>query len=102
MLPVIHPLIKVMSLVLAGSIVLHPVPQPHQEAGKLTNKIVNTSIKTILEKAQEKANPPAKSKQKLPIIAGYKPGQNPLPEGRTPQQNYQEAWKLLKNELGWK
>lgn len=44
----------------------------------------------------------AKHPKKLPIIAGYKPGKNHLPEGITPSQNYQNAWNLLKKELGLK
>jgi hypothetical protein len=96
MLPVINPIIKVMIVVLAGSVVMTPTPQ----AGKHTNKIQKVIIEKSKEKRKEIDNPNYKPK-KLPIIAGYKDGANPLPQGRTAKENYQEAWSLLKKELGW-
>jgi len=77
-MPAVTPIIKIMILLLGASIVLHPVPQ----AGKWTKIVID-----------HKGG-------KLPIIAGYKPGKNPLPEGITPAQNYQNAWNLIKKELG--
>lgn len=100
MLPiVINPLIKIMMVVLAGSLIIHPTPTP--EAGKLQNKLQKIVIDKAKEKRKQIDNPTYQPK-KLPIFPTYKEGANPLPQGRTPQHNYQEAWKLLKNELGLK
>jgi hypothetical protein len=87
MLPVINPIIKVMIVMLAGSIVVSP-------------------SSTVRTPNHPKPKPPIVEKQptpkkKLPIIAGYKKDKNPLPQGRTAKDNYKEAWSLLKKELGW-
>lgn len=89
-----------MALILAGSFVLSPTPAPEQQAGKITNKITSTITKTILDDAKEKRkqidNPNYKPKKKLPIIAGYKPGKNPMPKGTTPAQTYKGIWDSFK------
>jgi hypothetical protein len=110
MIPVIPPLIKVMTVVLAGSLALSPVPHPEPaQAGvisKVTRKIVNTTTKTIIDNAKEKkkqdGNPNYKPKKKLPITAGFKPGRDPLPKETNPKQIYKNIWQTIKNDLGLK
>ena len=110
MIPAIPSVIKIMTVVLAGSIVLSPVPtaEPIQAGviSKITNKIVNSTTKTIIDNAKEKQkkidNPNYIPKRKLPIIAGYKPGKSPLPKSVTPAQTYKNIWASLKNNLGLK
>lgn len=110
MIPAIPPLIKVMTIVLAGSIVLHPVPKAEPvQAGvisKITKKIVYDTTNTLIDKAKEDKkkldNPNYKPKKKLPVIAGYKPGKNPLPKGTNSTQTYKNIWQSIKSDLGFK
>lgn len=101
-MPVVNPLIKVMMLILAGSLVLSPVTTQYHQAGKVTNTITKKIIDNAREKQKQIDNPNYKPKKKLPIIAGYKPGKNPLPKGTTPAQTYKNIWQTLKNDLGLK
>lgn len=109
MIPAIPPLIKIMTIVLASSLVLSPVPHPEPaQAGvisKITKKIVNTTTKTIIDNAHAKKkqqiNPNYKPK-KLPITAGFKPGHDPLPKGTTPANTYRNMWEAIKSDLGFK
>jgi len=110
MIPAIPPAIKLITLVLAGSLALSPVPHPEPaQAGvisKITRKIVNTTTKTIIDNAHEKKkqdeNPNYKPKKKLPITGGFKPGRDPLPKGTTPSGTYRNIWEAIKSDLGFK
>ena len=98
-MPILNPItIKLMAILLGGSLVLTPIHTP--QAGKITNKIENTIIDKAREKRKQIDDPNYIPKKKPPITAGYKPGANPLPETITPAQNYQNIWTLLKKELG--
>lgn len=101
-MPVASPLIKIMALILAGSFVLSPTPAQTPQAGKITTTITNKIIDDAKEKQKKIDNPNYKPKKKLPIIAGFKPGRDPLPKGTNPKQTYKNIWATLKSELGLK
>lgn len=104
MIPAVPPLIKFMTVILAGSIVLSPVPAPTPapQAGKITNKITNSIIKDLHEKQKQIDNPNYKPKKKIPITGGFKHGHDPLPKGTTPAGTYRNIWESLKSDLGLK
>ena len=105
-MPVVSPMIKIMALILAGSFVFAPVQQLAQAGtiGNISRKIVNTTTKTLIEKGKEKQkqidNPNYVPKKKMPIIAGYKKGRNPLPKSVTPVNTYRNIWLSIMSELG--
>lgn len=101
-MPVVNPLIKVMMLILAGSFVLSPVHAEYRQAGKITNTITKKIIDDAREKQKQIENPNYKPQKKLPIIAGYKKGYDPLPKGTNPMQTYKNIWLTLKSDLGFK
>ncbi|SHH86042.1 hypothetical protein [Desulfosporosinus lacus] len=102
MIPAVPPLIKVMTVVLAGSIVLSPVPQAEPAQAGIANKITQKIIKEIHEKKKQDENPNYKPKKKLPIIGGYKPGKDLLPKGTTPEKVRSKIWSSIKSDLGFK
>ncbi|WP_088227836.1 hypothetical protein [Desulfosporosinus sp. FKB] len=101
-MPVVNPLIKVMMVILAGSLVLSPVATSSRQAGKITNTITKKIIDDAKEKRKHLENPNYKPKKKMPIIAGFKKGRDPLPKGTNPKQTYKNIWLTLKNDLGLK
>jgi len=102
MIPAVPPLIKVMTVVLAGSIVLSPVPQPEPAQAGIANKITQKIINDIHEKKKQEENPNYKPKKKLPITGGFKPGHDPLPKGTTPAKVRSKIWNSIKSDLGLK
>jgi CDP-diacylglycerol pyrophosphatase len=101
-MPVVNPLIKVVMVILAGSLVLSPTPAQNPQAGKITSTITKKIIDDATEKRKQQENPNYKPKRKMPIIAGYKKGRDPLPKGTNPKQTYKNIWITLKNDLGLK
>ncbi|WP_407308785.1 hypothetical protein [Desulfosporosinus sp. SB140] len=102
-MPVVNPFIKIMMLILAGTFVLSPVTTQNQQAGKITSTITKKIIDDATEKRKQLENPNYKpKKKKLPIIAGFKLGHDPLPKGTNPKQTYKNLWLTLKNDLGLK
>lgn len=106
MIPAVPPLIKIMTVVLAGSIVLSPVPKAEPMQAGIISKIVNKTTRTIINDLHEKQkqidNPNYKPKKKLPITGGFKPGRDPLPKGTTPAGTYRNIWESIKSDLGLK
>lgn len=109
MIPAVPVAIKVMTVVLAGSLVLSPVPQEPAQAGvisKITKKIVYDSTNKIIDNAKEKKKQQENTnyvpKKKLPITAGYKRGADPLPKGTNAKQTYRNIWQTIKNDIGIK
>ncbi|MCO5381805.1 MAG: hypothetical protein NHB15_06655 [Methanosarcina barkeri] len=91
-----------MTIVLAGSIVLAPVPQAEPQQAGVANKITQKIINEIHEKKKQQENPNYKPKKKLPITGGFKPGHDPLPKGTTPAKVRSKIWESIKSDLGLK
>ncbi|MBC2723325.1 hypothetical protein [Desulfosporosinus sp.] len=94
------PSAKILSIVLIGSLLFIPI-NPKEAHGNMLARIVSKVAYGTTKAAINgfKAN---KAKNKLPIIAGYKKGRDPLPKGTTPAMVRGKIWESIKRDLGLK
>ena len=91
------PSARLLAIVLIGSLLFIPV-NPKEAHGNMLGRIVakvaygvtNTAINSF------------KAKKKLPIVAGYKKGRDPLPKGTNPGSVRSKIWESIKSDLGLK
>lgn len=88
---------KILAIVLVGSLLFIPV-NPREAygnmLGRIVSKVVYGATNTVINSY--------KVKKKLPIVAGYKKGKDPLPKGTNATQTYKNIWAAIKNDLGIK
>ena len=89
-------LLKFVAIALIGSFMLSPFVSPKPaEGGILTRVIAKAAYGTT--KTAIKAY---KTKKKMPIVAGYKKGANPLPQGYNASTTYKNMWNSIMSDLG--
>lgn len=91
------PSAKLLAIVLIGSLLFIPV-NPKEAHGNMLARIVSKTAYGITNAAINSF----KVKKKLPIVAGYKKGRDPLPKGTTPGNVRSKMWQSIKSDLGLK
>lgn len=91
------PSVKLLAIILVGSLLFIPV-NPREANGNILGRIVTKAAYGVTNTAINSF----KVKKKLPIIAGYKRGGDPLPKGTNATQTYRNVWASIKSDLGIK
>lgn len=91
------PSVKLLTIVLIGSLLFIPI-NPREAHGNMLGRIVSKVAYGVTNTAINSFT----TKKKLPIVAGYKRGRDPLPKGTTPGGTYKRIWLSIKSDLGLK
>ena len=90
------PSVNVLTIVLIGALL---IPVNSKEAhGNMLGRIVSKAAYSVTNTAINSF----KAKKKLPLVAGYKKGRDPLPKGTNPATVRSKIWQSIKGDLGLK